>query len=71
MLCFKMILQFKNNHRGVLLLVKLHTKACFFPKHITSPWVSLTCFKVNKWYQIAQSVSYGKTLSVKVSQLLL
>ena len=36
----------KNNHRGVLLLVKLQAKACNFTKINTSPSVIFTFFKI-------------------------
>ena len=37
--------------------------ACKFTKSNTPPWVFFTFFKLLKWYQIAQSVSYfGKFL---------
>ena len=45
--------QFKireNAHGGMILLVT---------KSNTSPWVFFTFLKLYKWYQIAQSVSYG------------
>ena len=42
----------KNTHGGVLLLVKLQ-------KSNTPPWVFLTFFKLCKWHQIAQSVTYS------------
>ena len=32
--------------------------ACDFTKRSTSPWVFFTFFKLYKWYQIAQSVTY-------------
>ena len=44
----------ENNHRGVIPLVK-------FTKSNTPPWVFFTFCKLNKWYKIAQSVSYIKT----------
>ena len=48
----------KNTYGGVLLLVKLQGEACNSPKSNTPPWVFFTFFKLYKWYQIAQSVSY-------------
>ena len=39
---------------GVLILVKLQASACNFTKINTPPWVFFTCFKLYKWYQIAQ-----------------
>ena len=49
----------KNTPEGVLLLVKLQSSASNFTKSNTSPWVFFTFFKLYKWYQIAQSVSYN------------
>ena len=46
----------KNTHGGVLLLVKLQTKIN------TPPWVFLTFFKLYKWYQIAQRITYKKEM---------
>ena len=48
----------KNTQRGVLLLVKLQTKSCSFNKSNTFPWVFFTFFRLHKWSQIVQSVSY-------------
>ena len=31
---------------------------CNFTKSITPPWVFFTFFKLNKWYQIAQGITY-------------
>ena len=39
-------------------MVKLQTSACNFTKSKTPPLVFLTLFKLYKWWQIAQSVSY-------------
>ena len=47
----------KNTHGGVLLLVKLQALACNFTKSYT-PWVFFTFFKLHKWYQIAQRITY-------------
>ena len=55
--------QFKKHeiiHGGVLLLVKMQASTCNFTKSNTPPWVFLTFFKLYKWYQIAQSVSYSQ-----------
>ena len=49
----------KNTHGGVLLLVKLQPKVCNFTKSNTPPWLLFTFFKLYKWYQIAQSITYG------------
>ena len=43
----------KKTHEVVLLLV-----ACNFTKSNTPSWVFFTFLKLNKWYQIAQNVSY-------------
>ena len=48
----------KNNHEGVLPLVKLQALACNLTKSNTSSWVFFKDSKLRKWYQIAQSVSY-------------
>ena len=48
----------KNNHRGVLLLVKLQAKAYNFAKINSPQWVFFTFFKLYKKYQIAQSITY-------------
>ena len=45
----------KNTHGGVFLLVK----ACNFTKSSIPPWVFFTLFKLYKWYQIAQNITYG------------
>ena len=42
----------KNIHRGVLLLVKLQTKASNFTESSTRPWIFFVAiFKLYKWYQ--------------------
>ena len=48
----------KNTHGGVLLLLKLQTKACNLTKSNKPPWVFFTFFKLKKWYQIAQNITY-------------
>ena len=48
-------LQFKkreNTHGGMLSL------ACTFTKSNTLPWVFFMFFKLYKWYQIAQSITF-------------
>ena len=55
----------KNTHGGVLILVKLQASACNFTKSNTPPWVFFRFFKLYKWYQIAQSVSYINTSNMK------
>ena len=47
----------KNNHAGVLLLLKLQAEAYDFTKRVTLPWMFFAFFKLCKWYQIAQSVT--------------
>ena len=44
----------KNTHGRVLLLVKLQA----LHKSNTPPWVFFTIFKLCKWYQIAQNITY-------------
>ena len=51
----------KNTHGEKLLLVQAEAwqiKAYNFPKSNTLPWGIVQFFKLYKWYQIAQSVSY-------------
>ena len=48
----------KNTHGGVLIIVKLQTETCNFTKINTSPWVFFTFFKLYKWDQIAQRITY-------------
>ena len=56
----------KNTHGGALILVKLQAS-----KINTPPWVFFTFFKLYKWYQIAQRITFGtpkalyKTAEVK------
>ena len=60
--------QFKkreNNHGGVLLVVKCQTLACKVIKGNTPQWVFFTFFKLYKWYQIAQSISYDTNIEFK------
>ena len=45
----------KNTHGWVKLLLKLQTEICNFTESINVPWVF---FKLYKWYQITQSVTY-------------
>ena len=49
----------KNTHGRVLLLVKLQVSACNFMKCNTPEWVFFTFFKLYRWYQIVQRVTYG------------
>ena len=48
------LINVKNTHGGVLILVKLQAKAWKFTKINTPPWVFFTFFKLYKCYQIAQ-----------------
>ena len=41
-----------------LLLVKLEVKVCNFIKINTPPWFFLTSFKLFKWHQMAQNITY-------------
>ena len=51
--------QFKKRKKGVLLLVKLQALAGLnFTKSNTPPWVVFTFFKLHKWYQVAQNITY-------------
>ena len=49
----------KNTHEEVLLLIKLQASDCNLTKNNTSSWVFFTFFKLCKWYQIAQSLTYS------------
>ena len=42
----------------MLILVKLQAKTCNFTKINTPPWAFFTFFKLWKWYQIAQHITY-------------
>ena len=55
----------KNTHGGVLILVKLQALACNFTKINTPPWVFFTLFKLYKWYQIAQRITYMHLLFLR------
>ena len=46
----------KNTHGGVLILV---SEVAGFTKINIPPWVFFTCFKLCKWYQIAQRTTYA------------
>ena len=48
----------KSTHGRVLLLVKLQAKVCNFTKSNILPWVFFMLFKLCKWCQIAESISY-------------
>ena len=45
----------KNTHGEVLILVKLQAEAC---KINTPPWLFFTFFKLYKWYQIVQRITF-------------
>ena len=47
----------KHFYGGVLLLVKLQTSACNFTNSNNPSCVFFTFIKLNKWYQIAQSIT--------------
>ena len=38
--------------------------SCNFTKINTPPWVFLTFFKLHKWYQIAQRITYNAALAI-------
>ena len=48
----------KNTHGGVFLLVKLQASVCNFTKINTPSWVFFTFFKLHKYYQIAQRITF-------------
>ena len=49
----------KNIHGRLLLLVKLQALACNFIKTNSLSRVFFTCFKLYKWYQIAEGIIYA------------
>ena len=49
---------FKNTHGGMLALVKLQAKSN------TPPWVFFTFFRLYKWYQIAQRITWRWTWGI-------
>ena len=51
----------KKTHGGVLILVNLQAEACNFTKSSIPPWVFFTFLKLNKCYQIAQSIANRNT----------
>ena len=55
----------KNTNGGVLLVLKLHAKACNFTKSNTPPWLFFTFLKLYKWYQIAQRITYMTLFFIK------
>ena len=52
----------KSTHGGVLLLVKLQASTCKFTKSNTPPWMFFTIFKLCKWYQIVQRITFIHTV---------
>ena len=48
----------KKNHEVVLILVKLQASAYNFTKINTPPWFFFTFFKLYKWHQIAQRITF-------------
>ena len=54
------LINMANTHGGVLLSVKLQAATYNFTKSNASPWVFFTFFKLCKWYQIVQSITYFK-----------
>ena len=50
----------KNTHGRVLLLV---TMLLLVTKSNTRPWVFFMFFKLCKWYQIAQNITYARAIS--------
>ena len=58
----------KNTQGGKLLLVKLQAEVCNFTKSNIPPWVFFTFFKLYKWYQIAQSITYHPMIMEKWPQ---
>ena len=55
----------KNTNGGVLLVLKLHAKACNFTKSKSPPWLFFTFFKLYKWYQLAQRITYMTLFFIK------
>ena len=50
----------KNSYGGVLILVRLQAEVGNFTEINIPPWVLFTFFKLYKWYQMAQCISYRK-----------
>ena len=48
-------------HRGVLSLVKLQALACYFTEGNIHPLMFFRFFKLYKWYQIAQCITYKQS----------
>ena len=48
----------EKHPRRTVLLVKLQGSACKFTKSNTPPWVFFTFFKLYKWYQIVQRITF-------------
>ena len=56
----------KNTNGGVLILVKLQAEACNFTEINTPPWVFFKFFKFYKWYQIAQRITYVRSIQSNI-----
>ena len=54
----------KNTHGRVLILVKFQAETCNFIKSNTPPLVFFTFFKLYKWYQIAQRITYREIYNI-------
>ena len=50
-----------------LILVKLQAEACNFTKINIPPWVFFAFFKLYKWYQIAQRITYVNIFRIMFS----
>ena len=53
---FRLLLSFYTPEKNYLCAIWYHLQACDFTKSNTPRLVFLTFFKLNKWYQIAQSI---------------
>ena len=62
----------RNTHGGVLILVKLQAETCNFTKIYTPSWVFFMFFKLCKWCQIAQHITYifSRTYNKKMHRIL-
>ena len=57
--CLYSLKSVKNTYGGVLLLAKLLALTCNFTKSSSSPWMFFAFFKLYKWYQIEQRITYN------------
>ena len=64
------LINVKNTHGGLLILVKLQAKACSVTKINTLPWVFFTFLKLYKCYEIAQRITY-KGLFITMTKFVL